>query len=153
MTTRPTSDVLLFAVSVAALFTHHQGLALSIWVTRLAYSAVNAFPAHPIDHLRHAWWTPVGAYRHGLAHATLDAAAHARALLTDPRLDGATTAQLVAVFAHDARAIAADTVGDAPDVYRLDQGVVCSACGRSTKHEPCPRHQPFLHSELADQNR
>lgn len=140
-------DALLFGLSVAALFTHHTCAAFLIWALRLAHHVTTVFPAHPIEYLAYAWWTPIGAYRRGQAHATLDAARHARNLLDDPRLDGATAPQLVAVFAHDARAIAADAVGDARDLYTLDHHTVCSVCGTSTKDGPCPEHQPFLHAE------
>jgi hypothetical protein len=140
-------DALLFAISVAALFTHHPGGALLIWASRLAYSAVTAFPEHPLQYLQYAWWTPLGAYRRGQAHAALDTVAHAQNLLTDPRLDGATATQLVTVLAHDARAIAADAMGDARDLQTIDHRTICSVCGTSTREAPCPTHQPFLRRE------
>lgn len=142
-------DTLCFASSMGALFTHHSLVAFAVWAPRLAFAAVTWFPAQPITYLAHAWWTPVGAYRLGQAQAALDAAAHLHALVTDPRLDGADAEQLVAVFTRDARAVAADALGDARDLH-LGQQVVCSICARSTADQPCPSHQPALHAAHND---
>lgn len=140
----------LLALLVASLVTGHLGYLAAIASAHLAFYGIVAInPPAVADYLRHAWWTPAGASRQATALAVIDAADHARNLLRDPRLDGATPDRLVRVFTCDARAAAADAVGDARDTIDHTGRFACSACGVPTEAWPCERHQPFLFTERA----
>lgn len=137
-----------FAVLLAAAVAVNAGYVLAFISSLLVFHLICTINLPAIaEYLSHAWWTPAGASREATALAVIDAADHAQNLLRDRRLDGASADQLVRVFVLDARAAAADAVGDARDTVDRGGRFVCSACGTDTETSPCGRHQPFLHLE------